>query len=55
MIAPLKPGALPQANGPVIETERLILRQWRASDVAANTMMLGDPSARASLPRTASL
>ena len=44
MIAPLKPGvALPQANGPVIETERLILRQWRASDVAANTMMLGDP------------
>ena len=44
MIPPLKPGAqLPQANGPVIETERLILRQWRAADIAANTVMLGDP------------
>ena len=26
-----------------IETERLILRQWRDSDIAANTAMLGDP------------
>lgn len=41
---PLKKGAtLPQPDWPGIETERLILRQWRASDVAANTMMLGDP------------
>ena len=56
MIAPLKPGVtLPQANGPVIETERLILRQWRAADVAANTMMLAIPAPRASLPPTASL
>jgi hypothetical protein len=41
---PLKKGAtLPQPDWPGIETERLILRQWRASDVTANTMMLGDP------------
>ncbi len=44
MIPPLKKGAtLPQPDWPGIETERLILRQWRASDVTANTMMLGDP------------
>ena len=41
---PLKKGAtLPQPDWPGIETERLILRQWRAADVAANTAMLGDP------------
>jgi len=40
----LKQGAtLPQPNWPGIETERLILRQWRASDIADNTAMLGDP------------
>jgi RimJ/RimL family protein N-acetyltransferase len=44
MIAPLKPGVtLAQPNGPVIETARLILRQWRGSDVAPNTAMLADP------------
>jgi RimJ/RimL family protein N-acetyltransferase len=44
MIAPLKPGvSLASSNGPVIETERLILRQWRGSDVAPNTAMLTDP------------
>ena len=44
MIPPLKKGAtLPPPDWRGIETERLILRQWRASDVAANTMMLGDP------------
>jgi RimJ/RimL family protein N-acetyltransferase len=44
MIAPLKPGAsLAQPNGPVIATERLILRQWRSSDVGPNTAMLSDP------------
>jgi len=44
MMPTLKKGAaLPQPNWPGIETERLILRQWRASDVAANTAMLGDP------------
>jgi RimJ/RimL family protein N-acetyltransferase len=44
MIPPLKPGAtLPQPNWPGIETERLILRQWRAADIAQNTAMLGDP------------
>ena len=44
MIPPLKKGAtLPQPDWPGIETERLILRQWRASDVAANMTMLGDP------------
>jgi RimJ/RimL family protein N-acetyltransferase len=44
MIPTLKPGAaLPQPEWPGIETGRLILRQWRGSDVAANTAMLGDP------------
>lgn len=44
MISPLKSGAmLPQPNWPGIETERLILRQWRAADVAPNTVMLSDP------------
>jgi RimJ/RimL family protein N-acetyltransferase len=44
MIAPLKPGAiLAQLNGPVIETERLKLRQWREADIVPNTAMLADP------------
>ncbi|HJZ20073.1 MAG TPA: GNAT family N-acetyltransferase [Bradyrhizobium sp.] len=44
MIAPLKPGVtLPQPSGPVIETARLILRQWRGGDVAPYTEMLADP------------
>ena len=44
MIPPLKPGVtLPQPDWPGIETERLLLRQWRAADIAANTAMLGDP------------
>jgi RimJ/RimL family protein N-acetyltransferase len=44
MIAPLKPGlTLAQPNGPVIETERLKLRQWCGADVAQNTAMLADP------------
>ena len=44
MIAPLRPGVtLAQSSGPVIETERLILRQWRGTDVAPNTAMLADP------------
>lgn len=44
MMPTLKPGAtLPQPEWPGIETGRLLLRQWRASDVAANTAMLGDP------------
>ena len=44
MMPQLKKGAvLPQPQWPGIETERLILRQWRASDIAANTAMLGDP------------
>jgi RimJ/RimL family protein N-acetyltransferase len=45
MIPPLKPGArLLRVDGPVVETERLILRQWRSDDVAANTAMLSDPA-----------
>jgi RimJ/RimL family protein N-acetyltransferase len=41
---PLRPGAtLPRPNWPGIETEHLILRQWRGSDVAPNTVMLSDP------------
>jgi RimJ/RimL family protein N-acetyltransferase len=44
MIARLKPGATPNSpNGPVIETERLKLRQWHAADIAPNTAMLSDP------------
>jgi len=44
MIGSVKPGAgLAQVNGPVIETSRLILRVWRASDIAPNTAMLSDP------------
>src|SRR5260370_14118854 len=44
MIAPLKPGVtLAQPAGPVIETERLKLRQWCGADVAPNTAMLSDP------------
>jgi RimJ/RimL family protein N-acetyltransferase len=44
MIPPLKPGVtLAQPNGPVIVTERLLLRQWRGDDVAPNTAMLADP------------
>ena len=44
MMPSLKKGAtLPQPGWPGIETEHLILRQWRASDIAANTAMLGDP------------
>lgn len=40
----LNPGAtLNSPNGPVIETERLNLRQWRADDIAPNTAMLSDP------------
>ena len=44
MMPSLKQGAtLPQPNWSGIETERLILRQWRASDIAANAAMLSDP------------
>jgi RimJ/RimL family protein N-acetyltransferase len=44
MLPPLKPGAtLARSDGPVIETARLKLRQWRAADVAPNTAMLSDP------------
>ena len=44
MMPPLKPGAtLPRSDWPGIETGRLILRQWRAADIAANSAMLGDP------------
>lgn len=44
MIAPTTPGAvLAQLNGPVIETPRLILRQWRSADIAPYTEMLADP------------
>ena len=41
-------------DGPVIETERLILRQWRASDIAANTAMLSDPGTARFITPTAS-
>ena len=44
MIAPLKQGVtLGQPNGPVVETERLKLRQWCSADIAPNTAMLSDP------------
>ena len=44
MLPPLRPGVtLPRSDGPVIETGRLILRQWRGADVVPNTAMLADP------------
>jgi RimJ/RimL family protein N-acetyltransferase len=57
MIPPIKPGAtLAQLGGPVIETERLILRPWRREDIAPNTAMLSDPrTARFITARMASL
>lgn len=45
MIPALKSDAvLAKLQGPVIETARLILRPWRATDIAANTAMLSDPA-----------
>lgn len=45
MMPPIKQGAaLARLHGPVIETERLILRPWRATDIAPNTAMLSDPA-----------
>lgn len=44
MVSLIKPGAkLLTVDGPVIETARLVLRPWRASDIADNTAMLSDP------------
>jgi RimJ/RimL family protein N-acetyltransferase len=44
MLPPLKPGVtLARFNDPVVETEHLLLRPWRAEDIAPNTAMLGDP------------
>jgi RimJ/RimL family protein N-acetyltransferase len=44
MIPRAKPGAtLAQLNGPILHTERLVLRPWRGSDIALNTAMLSDP------------
>src|SRR5438552_1224289 len=44
MLPPLRAGVtLAQPNGPVIETERLKLRQWCGADVAPNAAMLSDP------------
>jgi RimJ/RimL family protein N-acetyltransferase len=45
MLPPLRPGVtLPRLDDPVIETERLKLRQWRSADVVPNTAMLADPA-----------
>jgi len=45
MIAPLRLGVtLAQPGGPVVETARLRLRQWRSADIAPYTAMLADPS-----------
>jgi len=44
MLPPLKPGVtIPRVEGPLIRSERLILRPWRAADIEPNTAMLGDP------------
>jgi RimJ/RimL family protein N-acetyltransferase len=44
MRPPLKPGVtLARLDNPIIETERLKLRQWCGTDVAPNTAMLSDP------------
>jgi RimJ/RimL family protein N-acetyltransferase len=40
----LRPGVrLARPGGPVIETARLKLRMWQASDIAPNTAMVADP------------
>src|SRR3954464_6906451 len=45
MPAQPKPGVkFVRLDGPVIETPRLILRQWRSDDVAPYTAMLSDPA-----------
>jgi RimJ/RimL family protein N-acetyltransferase len=45
MLPRLKPGVtLAQPGGPIIETERLILRRWREGDIEPNTAMLADPA-----------
>ncbi len=45
MIPSAKPGLkIAPPNGPVIETERLILRRWREADIEPNTAMLADPA-----------
>ena len=44
MIPPVKQGVkLPMPTDLVIETEHLLLRRWRESDIAPNTAMLSDP------------
>jgi len=44
MIVSFRPGVtLALSDGPLIETEHLVLRRWRDSDVAPNTAMLSDP------------
>src|SRR5579872_6727230 len=44
MIPPVKQGVtLPMPIDLVIETEHLLLRRWRESDIAPNTAMLSDP------------
>jgi RimJ/RimL family protein N-acetyltransferase len=44
MIVPFKPGvSLAPTDGPLIETEHLVLRRWRDADIAPNTAMLSDP------------
>lgn len=46
MIPRTRPGiTLARSDGPVIDTERLILRRWSGADVAPNTAMLSDPVA----------
>lgn len=46
MIPPVKPeAALARLHGPIIDTERLILRPWCSADIAPNTTMLSDPAA----------
>jgi RimJ/RimL family protein N-acetyltransferase len=45
MLVKSRPGAtLPRLEGPVIETRRLILRQWHSEDIAPYTAMLSDPA-----------
>jgi RimJ/RimL family protein N-acetyltransferase len=45
MILRTRPGiTLDRSNGPVIETECLILRRWSEADIAPNTAMLSDPA-----------
>ena len=45
---------MPRAGGPALETERLLLRRWRAADLDALAAMNADPEVMEHFPETLS-